>query len=234
MCVSVHVCLCVRACVRACVCVCVCLSVCLSVCLYVCVCYVLVSDCRCCYRLNSVVFLLFIFSWSSCEKTNRSHKTWLFLSHTACTQESLSHTHTIHRVPTRVTHTQTHRDHFSCWIMKIVVGVPHLYKLLHLHAFSRRFYPKRLTLHICYTYFCQYVFPANRTHTFALLTMLAMLYHWATGTLLLSPGAFSASAVFLQVLVVLRTMLKADHKTFHHQTRKRTELISAFKAYDWE
>ncbi len=31
-------------------------------------------------------------------------------------------------------------------------------------TFSRRFYPKRLTVHSDYTCFCQYVFPGNRTH----------------------------------------------------------------------
>ncbi len=30
-----------------------------------------------------------------------------------------------------------------------------------LSAFSRRFYPKRLTVHSGYTFVCQYVFPGN-------------------------------------------------------------------------
>ncbi len=34
----------------------------------------------------------------------------------------------------------------------------------YIYAFSRRFYPKRLTVHSGYTYFCQYVFPGNQTH----------------------------------------------------------------------
>ncbi len=34
-----------------------------------------------------------------------------------------------------------------------------------IYAFSRRFYPKRLTVHSGYTFhFCQYVFSGNRTH----------------------------------------------------------------------
>ncbi len=30
------------------------------------------------------------------------------------------------------------------------------YIYIYIYAFSRRFYPKRLTVHSCYTYFCQY------------------------------------------------------------------------------
>ncbi len=36
--------------------------------------------------------------------------------------------------------------------------------MLYIYAFSRRFYPKRLTVHSGYTYFCQYMFPGKRTH----------------------------------------------------------------------
>ncbi len=35
---------------------------------------------------------------------------------------------------------------------------------IYIYAFSRRFYPKRLTVHSGYTFFCQYVFSWNRTH----------------------------------------------------------------------
>ncbi len=31
-------------------------------------------------------------------------------------------------------------------------------------TFTRCFYPKRLTVHSGYTFFCQYVCPGNRTH----------------------------------------------------------------------
>ncbi len=52
---------------------------------------------------------------------------------------------------------------------------------IYIYAFSRRFYPKRLTVHSGYTLFYQYVFPGNRTHN--LCAVNTMLYHWATGTL---------------------------------------------------
>ncbi len=46
--------------------------------------------------------------------------------------------------------------------------------------FSRRFYPKRLTVHSGYTFVLSVcVFPGNRTHN--LCAANAMLYHWATG-----------------------------------------------------
>ncbi len=57
-------------------------------------------------------------------------------------------------------------------------GVFHLYMiegLIYIYAFSRRFYPKRLTGYTC---FYQYVFPGNRTHN--LCAANTMLYRWAT------------------------------------------------------
>ncbi len=42
---------------------------------------------------------------------------------------------------------------------------------IYIYAFSRRFYPKRLTVHSCYTYFCQYMCSLGiEPTTFALLT----------------------------------------------------------------
>ncbi len=35
---------------------------------------------------------------------------------------------------------------------------------IYIYAFSRRFYPKWLTVHSGYTYFCQYMFRGKRTH----------------------------------------------------------------------
>ncbi len=50
-----------------------------------------------------------------------------------------------------------------------------------LFTFTRRFYPKRLTVHSGYTFVLSVcVFPGNRTHN--LCAANAMLYHWATGT----------------------------------------------------
>ncbi len=55
-------------------------------------------------------------------------------------------------------------------------------KIIYPFTFSRRFYPKRLTVHSGYTFFLSvHVFPGNRTHK--LCAANAMLYHWVTVTL---------------------------------------------------
>ncbi len=49
---------------------------------------------------------------------------------------------------------------------------------IYIYAFSRRFYPKRLTLHLSYsfTFFLSALaFPGNRTHDLGIAS--AMLYH---------------------------------------------------------
>ncbi len=46
---------------------------------------------------------------------------------------------------------------------------------IYIYAFSRHFYPKRLTVHSGYTFFI----------SMCVLPVVSMLYHWATGTLLL-------------------------------------------------
>ncbi len=48
-------------------------------------------------------------------------------------------------------------------------------------TFIRRFYPKRLTVHSGYTFFCQYVCSLGIEPT-TFCAANAMLYHWATGT----------------------------------------------------
>ncbi len=53
---------------------------------------------------------------------------------------------------------------------------------IYIYAFSRRFYPKRLTVHSGYNFFCQYMCSLGiEPTTFALLTQCSN--HWATGTL---------------------------------------------------
>ncbi len=50
----------------------------------------------------------------------------------------------------------------------------------YIYAFSRRFYPKRLTVHLGYTFFLSvHVLPGNRAHN--LCAANAMLYHRNTG-----------------------------------------------------
>ncbi len=62
----------------------------------------------------------------------------------------------------------------------------HTHTHTHIFTFSRRFYPKRLTVHSGYTFVLSVcVFPGNWTHN--LCTTNAMLYHWAKGTLLSHP-----------------------------------------------
>ncbi len=55
-----------------------------------------------------------------------------------------------------------------------------------IYAFSRRFYPKWLTVHSGYTFFFQYVCSLGIEPT-TFCTANTMLYHWATGT---TPGTF--------------------------------------------
>ncbi len=53
---------------------------------------------------------------------------------------------------------------------------------IYIYAFSRCFYPKRLTVLSCYTYFFQYMCSLGiEPTTFALLTQCSN--HWTTGTL---------------------------------------------------
>ncbi len=52
----------------------------------------------------------------------------------------------------------------------------------YIYAFSRGFYPKRLTVHSGYTFFYQYVCSLGIEPT-TFCAANAMLYHWATGTL---------------------------------------------------
>ncbi len=47
----------------------------------------------------------------------------------------------------------------------ILCSVTHFYIYIYIYAFSRRFYPKRLTVHSVYTFVLSVcVFPGNRTH----------------------------------------------------------------------
>ncbi len=73
------------------------------------------------------------------------------------------------------------------WLKNQSYKIPDLYKLhisfhfIFIYAFSRRFYPKRLTVHSGYTCFCQYMCSLGiEPTTFALLTQCSN--HWATGT----------------------------------------------------
>ncbi len=64
------------------------------------------------------------------------------------------------------------------WVTYFFIYLLYIY----IYAFSRRFYPKRLTVHSGYTFFCQYVCSLGIVPT-TFCAVNAMLYHWATGTL---------------------------------------------------
>ncbi len=57
-----------------------------------------------------------------------------------------------------------------------------MYIYIYIYAFSRRLYPKRLTVHSGYIFFSQYVCSLGIEPT-TFCAANAMLYHWATGTL---------------------------------------------------
>ncbi len=62
---------------------------------------------------------------------------------------------------------------FSVWPLSCIY--------IYIYAFSRRFYPKWLTVHSGYTYFCQCRFFLGIEPT-TFCAANAMLHHWVTGT----------------------------------------------------
>ncbi len=54
---------------------------------------------------------------------------------------------------------------------------------IYIYAFSRRFYPKRLTVHSGYTFFFYQYVCSLGIDPMTFCAANAMLYHWATGTL---------------------------------------------------
>ncbi len=75
----------------------------------------------------------------------------------------------------------------------------YIYIYIYIYAFSRRFYPKRLTVHSGYTYFCQYMCSLGiEPTTFALLTQCSN--HWATGTLWFD---FKNSIIAIKLFLVM-------------------------------
>ncbi len=68
-------------------------------------------------------------------------------------------------------------------VMQILFPPPivYIYIYIYIYAFSRCFYPKRLTVHSGYTFFCQYMCSLGiEPTTFALPAQCSN--HWATGT----------------------------------------------------
>ncbi len=70
---------------------------------------------------------------------------------------------------------------------------------IYIYTFSRRFYPKRLTVHSGYTFFNHYVCSLGIEPT-TFCAANAMLYHWATGTLWLSVMRYSEAQISLPVM----------------------------------
>ncbi len=76
------------------------------------------------------------------------------------------------------------RQHINEAQLRTLLSLPNYD--IYIYAFSRRFYPKRLTVHSGYTFFFyQYVCSLGIEPT-TFCTANAMLYLWATGTLWLS------------------------------------------------
>ncbi len=93
------------------------------------------------------------------------------------------------------------------WPMKAAMDSRH-YIYIYIYAFSRRFYPKRLTVHPGYTLFDHYACSLGIEPT-TFCTANAMLYHWATGTafilkIWLSETKESATAVIWKSWSILR------------------------------
>ncbi len=61
----------------------------------------------------------------------------------------------------------------------------YIYIYIYIYAFSRRFYPKRLTVHSGYTFFFYQYVCSLGIEPMTFCAANAMLYHWATGTLAL-------------------------------------------------
>ncbi len=66
------------------------------------------------------------------------------------------------------------------WAFNAPKAAPSGKEWIYIYACSRRFYPKRLTVHSGYNFFCLYVCSLGIEPT---TFCAAMLYHWATGTL---------------------------------------------------
>ncbi len=99
---------------------------------------------------------------------------------------------------------------------------------INIYAFSRHFYPKRLTVRSGYTFFCQYVCSLGIEPT--------MLYHWATGTyarhLYISMGQFFWKVIAdpLQFKTVSPIRTKALFTVMDDRNKDQTwKSISAFR-----
>ncbi len=101
---------------------------------------------------------------------------------------------------------------FLIWLSLFLSFLPFTFSTIYIYAFSRHFYPKRLTVHSGYTFFCQYVCSLGiEPTTFALAN--TMLYHWATGTLKFSLTSEFTSFTFIWTpLNVLKWNIVGDIK----------------------
>ncbi len=84
---------------------------------------------------------------------------------------------------------------------------------IYIYAFSRRFYPKRLTVHSRYTYFCQYMCSLGiEPTTFALLMQCSN--HWATGTRLLTINFFQKRKIVWHFSLLWKWIKNTDGPSF--------------------
>ncbi len=101
------------------------------------------------------------------------------------------------------------RNLISCFLV-IVICSWSFY--IYIYAFSRRFYPKRLTVHSGYTCIVSSVFPGNWAHN--LCAANAILYHWATET---SSSLFTVVSSWSSVTTLSSTSNLSCHlKFFKH------------------
>ncbi len=110
---------------------------------------------------------------------------------------SFSWTHAVKR-----THFISVYAHHLIYMIPIVSQVlkQHKQHIYMFYAFSRRFYPKRPTVHSGYTFsfVSTHVFPGNRTHN--LCAANAMLYHWATGTQKIKHNSFLVNNYYVHYI----------------------------------
>ncbi len=104
-------------------------------------------------------------------------------------------------------------------------------EFIYIYAFSRRFYPKQVTVHSGYKFLSVHVFPGNWTHN--LCAANAMLYHWATGTLFNT----RVSQLFHDILIywdapVCIISIKSNKKTKQDINKKHwSKITKEFGSY---
>ncbi len=93
-------------------------------------------------------------------------------------------------------------------------------RLIYIFTFSRRFYPKRLTVHSGYTFFFFYQYV-----TFC--TANAKLYHWATGTLYMIYMSSHSVVLLTQTLNSPKVISRVSFDNQLHSCVHKIQTISS-------